>query len=128
MPSLALITHLIECMNSNEIASVTKKSALRAVKWCDYLETHARRCYGMVLGKHFHAADSLAKKLKYGKLPDGFTARDVQRKNWQFLNTPDLAKSACIELTEVNWLRKIITPPALRQKEKTSYLINPKIF
>ncbi len=127
MPSLALIIHLIECMDSNKITSVTKQAALRAVEWCDYLESHARRCYGMVLGISLQAADSLTKKLKHGKLSDGFTARDVQRKNWQFLTTIDLVTSACNELTEANWLRKIITPPAFQHKGKTSYLINPKI-
>jgi len=51
MPSLALICHLIEYVDSTTDDSSTEggavglRSAVRAAAWCEYLETHARRLY-----------------------------------------------------------------------------------
>ena len=48
MPSLALIFHLIEVADGTAAEAVTLRSAQLAAQWCDYLETHARRIYGLV--------------------------------------------------------------------------------
>jgi hypothetical protein len=45
MPSLALIFHLVEAVDTGKSGAVSKDSALKAIAWCDYLESHARRLY-----------------------------------------------------------------------------------
>ena len=76
-PALALVFHLVDCAAHGVCGPVTKEAALRAAAWCEYLEAHARRCYGL-LG--LRAAQALAVKLERGTLEDGFTLRDVRRK------------------------------------------------
>ena len=50
MPSLALIFHLVDCVTHNTQGQVGLESAKQAVNWCEYLETHARRVYGLFDG------------------------------------------------------------------------------
>jgi hypothetical protein len=79
MPALALILHLAECAATGQRGAVTAQAALRAAAWCDYLEAHARRCYGLLVDDGLRSAQALADKVSQGKLSDGFTARDVRR-------------------------------------------------
>ena len=127
MPSLALLFHFIGIADGATGDSVSFSSAEKAVAWCDYLEAHQRRFYGLVANINEQAAVKLSEKIQFGKLNDGFTVRDVYRQNWHLLNTKELAQSACNELIDANWLRIKVTPPAFKQKEKAGYMINPKI-
>ena len=47
-PALALVLHLIDCAATGERGPVSEEATLRAVAWCRYLESHARRCYGLI--------------------------------------------------------------------------------
>ena len=128
MPTLALIIHLVECMDRGEITPVSELASKQAISWCDYLEGHVRRCYGLLSDIRQQTGAKLAEKLKARKLSDGFTVRYLYRKGWHLLNDPKLAQSACDELLDAGWLRRKVTPPAFGQKGKVEHLINPKIF
>ncbi len=49
MASLALIFHLIDGIKFGSVGDISERSAQMAIEWCDYLESHARRIYGLVL-------------------------------------------------------------------------------
>jgi hypothetical protein len=83
--AIALILHLAE----GRIGSVGKESALRAVEWCNYLAGHARRIYGLLDVTRVATAQALLRRLADRKLDDGFTVRDVRRKGWAGLSSPD---------------------------------------
>jgi hypothetical protein len=104
-PALALILHLVNCAATGQRGPVTAESALRAAAWCDYLEAHARRCYGLLIDDGLRAAQALADKLRHGKLSDGFTARDVRRNQWRYLTTDDAVQAALDWLEDENWLQ-----------------------
>jgi hypothetical protein len=76
-PALALTLHLVECAATGQRGPVTKQAALRAAAWYEYLEAHARRCYGLIAYDGLRSAQALADKVRQGRLPDGFTVRDV---------------------------------------------------
>lgn len=61
MPSLALIFHIIEVADGQKKGDVMLNSAQKASFWCEYLESHARRIYGMVLDTSFEAFPKLSK-------------------------------------------------------------------
>jgi len=61
MPSLALIFHIINLADGKKGRDITKSCVERAVTWCDYLESHARRIYGMVLDTTYEPKPSLSK-------------------------------------------------------------------
>lgn len=124
MPSLALLFHLIEIADGTAVGQVSDRAAIMAVEWCAYLESHARRIYGLLGDVSTRAAAELANRLRKGMLPDGFTLRDVYRKGWHLLDR-ELAKEACRELLEAGWLRETISK---KGKTTMTYSINPKIF
>jgi len=124
MPSIALIDHLANIAAGTAEGAITANSAALAVAWCEYLESHMRRIYGLVGDVSQRAAGELAKKLKTGILQDGFSVRDVYRQGWHLLTTKEAAKAACDELEEGGWLHSEITE---KGKTRMIYRINPKI-
>lgn len=127
-PALALIMHLVDCAATGRRGPVTAEAALRAAAWCEYLETHARRCYGLLIDDGLRAAQALADKVRQGKLQDGFTARDVRRNQWRSLTTDDAVQAALDWLEDEDWLRTEEvggTGPGTGRRT-FRYLINPK--
>jgi hypothetical protein len=103
MPALALLFHLIDLADGKQSSSVSISNAAHAYDWCEYLEAHARRIYALVTDIDVLAASILAKKIDE-KLKNGFTLRDVYRQKG-FLKDREIAKSACVGLVELGWLR-----------------------
>ena len=104
-PALALILHLVDCAANGVRGPVTRDAALRAAAWCEFLEAHARRCYGLLADGGLCSAMALADKIRNGKLQDGFTARQVRRNRWRYLTTDDAVTAALEWLEEDGWLR-----------------------
>ena len=128
MPTLALIFHLLEIADGKQSGNVSIQAAGQAAQWCEYLETHARRIYGMADDQTARAAGNLAKKIKEGKLEDNFTARVVHRKGWELLTEIETVNAALMDLVEANWLREIPILPTEKGGRKTMiYQINPEI-
>ncbi|WP_291375460.1 YfjI family protein [Acinetobacter sp. UBA6720] len=135
MPALALIFHLIDSVQLGvSVGGVSLNCVEMAIKWCDYLESHARRIYGMVLHSATFKASALAIKLK--KLNhneswrmDGFSARDVHRKNWKGLNELNTVNDALELLVDYGWLNEQEIESTERGgRPSKRYLINPKIY
>ena len=82
---LALVLHLADA----EGGPVTGEAMARALDWCGYLESHARRIYAPLADGGLRAAHALLRKRT--ELPDVFTARDVYRKGWAGLDVDTTA-------------------------------------
>jgi hypothetical protein len=94
------------------------------------LESHARRCYGLLADEGLRAAQSLTNKIQEGKLPDNFTARDVRRNQWRNLTADESVRAAIDWLEDEKWLQSYKvggTGPGSGQPT-TRYLINPKVL
>jgi hypothetical protein len=124
-----LIFHLVDCAAGFATGAVGAGSALRAAAWCEYLEAHARRCYGLLIDDGLRAAQALADKIRQNKLADGFTARDVRRNQWRSLTTDEAVQAALDWLEDEGWLHAEHVggtgPGAGRPTWR--YAINPKI-
>ena len=127
-PALALILHLTDCAASGQRGPVTAAAALRAAAWCDYLEAHARRCYGLLTDDGLRAAQALADKVRQGKLIDGFTARDVRRNQWRNLTSDEAVQAALDWLEDEDWLRadEVGGAGPGTGRRTWRYFINPK--
>lgn len=127
-PALALILHLVDCAATGQRGPLKVESALRAAAWCDYLEAHARRCYGLLTDDGLRAAQALADKVRQGKLADGFTARDVRRNQWRGLTTDEAVQAALDWLEDEGWLRADEVGGAGPGSGRRTwrYFINPK--
>lgn len=119
--AIALILHLAE----GRIGGVTGDSAVRAAAWCEYLAGHARRVYGLVETAKVNTARMLARRIVEGKLADGFTVRDVVRKQWAGVTTSMQAEGALATLEESCWIVPIETENTTG-RPTTRYYINPK--
>lgn len=119
--SIALILHLAE----GNLGSVGLSCAIRSVAWCEYLEGHARRIYGLVETTKITTAKMLACRLAEGKLANGFVARDVVRKGWAGIKTTADAEAALQILEEHGW---VISRDGIPESGRptTRYVINPK--
>jgi hypothetical protein len=126
MPSLALIFHCIDIADSKAQGAVSVKAALLAVKWCSYLESHARRIYAMAESPEHEAAVRLGVKIKAGAIPNPFTARLIQQKGWHGLKERAEIDAACNVLIDENWLRMQRKPkPPTGRPPLPEYQINP---
>jgi hypothetical protein len=129
MPALALILHLAECSATGKGGlPVTAEAAQRAVNWCDYLEAHARRCYGLLLDGGATAAKMLSEKIMAGKLPDGFTFRIIDRAKWSGLTDKKAIEDGLGWLEDSGWIRAIEEPAGKRSgRPTTRYTIHPDL-
>jgi hypothetical protein len=127
-PALALILHLVDCAATRRRGPVSKEAAYWAGAWCEYLEAHARRCYGLLADDGLRAAQALADKLRHGKLADGFTARDVRRHQWRHLTTDETVRAALDWLEDEGWLRgQDMNGAGHVGRPTVTYRINPAV-
>jgi len=126
-PAIALVLHLVESATTGNRGLVTGTSAIRAAAWCEYLEAHARRVYGLLTDDGMRSAQALADKVKGGKLVDGFTARDVRRNQWRHLTTEESVQAALDWLEGEHWLRSEEAGGTGPGRRTTRHNINPKI-
>lgn len=126
-PSLALIFHLISIADGEQSERITVDKADAAWVLVTYLETHARRIYGMANSLAQQAAIKLGNKILDGELTSSFTVRDVYRKEWTLLENRDIVQKACEELVDADWLCAGHPPNVIGRPKSTTYLINPKL-
>jgi hypothetical protein len=126
--SLALIFHLVDCAQGVAQDDIGIESMLRALGWCEFLEGHARRIYGLLLDGGLRSAQTLATKIKKGRLTDGFTLRDVRRHQWHGLTSNKDIEFALLWLEDEDWIRgeEIGGDGPGSGRPTTRYTINPK--
>lgn len=126
VPSIALILHLAE---GGAACRVGFKSLAKAIAWAKYLEGHANRLYAPITGADFVSAKALARKVKAKALGSTFKQRDVYRKGWANLSTPDEAREALEILEDHNWVKsEIHDHGATGGRPAITYTVNPRIW
>jgi hypothetical protein len=133
VPALALIFHLVDAAAAATAGTkrrtgraVSVACLKRALRWATYLEAHAKRIYALGTDYRLQAVQALAKKIEGGELADGFSDRDIYRKEWSTLRDPDEVKAACAELEAAGWIRRMTGEPKRRGRPALpKYEINP---
>jgi hypothetical protein len=122
---MALLHHLIEARPGQ----VGVESLDCALRWHILLFQHAERCYAGVTLSNREGARSLLKHIKGNGLPDGFTVRDVYRKNWTSLSRKEDAIESIELLCDLGWLKGIRDERSSISdgRSTTRYFINPCI-
>lgn len=110
IPALALVFALIDTPDSGFV--IGEQELIRALAWGDYLRTHAERLYAAAVIPETAAAASLLNKIKAGKLTDRdgvlleyFAPRDVAKKGWAGLASPEEVRKASEVLADFDWLK-----------------------
>jgi hypothetical protein len=126
MPSLALIFHMVDvAYKGGDIGAVSDEAAILAAAWCEYLELHARKVYAAELEPENQTAYLLANKIKEGSIQNGYTIRDIHRKEWTGLSSPEQVKKGLTALEDCNWLRVVKQDTGGRPTEVIQ--LNPKL-
>ena len=134
MASLALIFHLIDGIKFGSVGDISEQSVQMAIEWCDYLESHARRIYGLVLDAASVKAGTVCQRLLRLKDDDdwrtkGFKARDVHRKSWKGLTDIESVENALELLADHGWLHiEEVSTTDKGGRPSKCYWINPKIY
>jgi hypothetical protein len=106
---------------------ITLAALERALAWSVYLESHARRIYHMAVDIREDAVKSLSGKLAKGELQDGFTERDVYKRQWSNLSNPELVEAAFSELEQAGWIRRLPREKGGAGRPSVKYEINPSV-
>ncbi|WP_413518975.1 YfjI family protein [Psychrobacter glacincola] len=117
VPSLALVFHLVDCIEHGTSLGAVNMNALRAaLAWCEVLESHMMRIYSTVTDsaniKASYLADKIMNMVKKGAdktdktdwIEHGFTARQLIRRGWKGLTEADDVLNALEILVEHDWL------------------------
>jgi hypothetical protein len=122
VPSLALLIHLAE----GNVGAVELDALERAIRWAEYLETHARRIYSSVSGLAATEIHELAERIQRGDIGKVFTAREVYRKGWRSLSDKKSVDRAIDMLLDLDWLREEQIKTG--GKPKIQFRVNQNIF
>ena len=121
VPALALVFHLAD----GHSGPVGFPSTLRALHWAVYLESHARRCYGVAHAGEADTARRILERIAKGDLPrEGFGSRDVWRPGWSGLADQKQVAAGLDLLTELGHVEAWQEPT--RTKPRMLYIVNPK--
>ncbi|CAM3705278.1 DUF3987 domain-containing protein [Polynucleobacter antarcticus] len=123
IPALALIFALIDAPSEGCLVGAIELG--RALDWCEYLRSHAERIYQSASVPETSSAKAIIRKIKSKELLDGFSTRELSRKNWSGLNDLEVVKKALNLLVEHNYLRYQGISTGGRSSEQ--YFINPKM-
>ena len=96
IPSLALILHLVE----HDRGPVGYQAVALAIRWGEFLESHARRIYSAAISAEVVASKAIWRRICRGELLDGFNARVIYRRGWTGLTDPEAVKAALELLVE----------------------------
>ncbi|MCC6322112.1 MAG: DUF3987 domain-containing protein [Phycisphaerales bacterium] len=121
IPSLALLIHLAD----GGSGAVGLTALNKAIAWGVYLRSHAERVFSQAIHPDLVAARSLARKILAGELKDGFSLREVYRKGWSGLASPDEAEAATKLLIDLDWLAE--TKITTTGRPTTAFRINPRL-
>jgi len=121
VPSLALLVHLAD----GDGGPIPLVALQKAIAWAVYLESHARRIYGIATDPAASGAKALAKRIKDGGIKDGFTLREVYRRHWSGLSDRESVEPAVDLLVDLGWLKECTEQTEGRTK--TFYRINPAV-
>jgi putative DNA primase/helicase len=127
LPSIALSIELVQgAIYQNHPQSVSVESFLMAKRWCEYLEPHAWKIYHCDQVSIIENAKKLISKVQAGKLPDGFTVREVHHsKHWSGLVDSAQVQKACDYAEGKRWLIKQSMQTGGRQTDR--YYLHPQI-
>lgn len=126
MPSLAVLFSLIDHAAGESLPKKVDCSyARQAITWCQKLESHLIRIYQNSIHNPVHSAKILAEKIKTGAISDGEKLRDIARKHWKGLNTPEDLRTALRTLEEKKWIKRLTVKG--RGKQSEIIRINPKL-
>lgn len=121
VPSIALVIHLA----SGGSGAVSGEAARCAVRWAEYLESHASRVYSIATAPERKTALPLLKRLIGWPMGKPILANSIWKKDWSGLTEKETVKSVLELLIEHGWLRSLEVRPATG-RPTVEYRLHPQ--
>ena len=126
IPSLALICHLADSVETNPLSPISTAAVQKAILWSHYLKSHAERIYGMILHSHTTGAKNILGKIAKGALSNPFKRREIQRGCWAGLTDPGDIDGALFVLEDYGYIRPVTPKPSpFGGRPSTEYHVHP---
>ena len=122
VPCLSLVFHCIE----GGYGPVPVSTLRRAIRWAEYLESHANRIYAGSVHPERHSARELARRIKAGELGTQFVQRDVYQCGWSGLSSKEEVAGAVKILISLGWLAE--REESTSGRPKTWLVVNPAVL
>jgi hypothetical protein len=125
------IFHLVDCATAEGYVDrekpIDSHQLGRAIRFSEYLETHAERVYSSGTFGTMEAVKLIRARIVKGDLADGFSARDIYHPQWAGLTDANLVNEAVEMMVDMGWIRP--RPLSKKGKARTAatYEINPKL-
>jgi hypothetical protein len=124
--AIALIFHCLENIGAGNFPDeITLETALKAIAYTEVLTTHARRVFALGENQIFALAQILVGKIKKGDLEQGFTIREVMRKQWSGLKAKDTVQDVIGLLIDYGYLREL--PTSGEGRPTVKYAFHPSL-
>jgi putative DNA primase/helicase len=124
VPAIAL---LIELCDGCKDRAVSKRSVQRAVRWAQYLESHAMRLYAVAACPERVVASPLLSRLIGWDKDRPIRVREIKHKGWRGLSDPKVIESTLEALEADGWLQSIEDGKTPRGGRSTmTYFLHPE--
>lgn len=124
--AIALIFHCLENIDGGIFPDeITLETALKAIAYTEVLTTHARRVFALGENQIFSLAQILIGKIKKGDLEQGFTIREVMRKQWSGLKSKDTVQDVIGLLIDYSYLLEL--PTSGEGRPTVKYAFHPSL-
>lgn len=120
VPSIALILHLA----NGGRGPVSGDAAALAVRWAEYLESHAGRLYAASVAPERQSAGPLLRRLIEWPKGKPIRVRSIREKGWAHLTDSEPISQALELLCDHGWVRAVEVKPATG-RPTTEYELHP---
>jgi len=121
VPSIALVLHLAK----GGRGPISGEAAELAVRWAEYLESHAARLYSIAILPERRQAKPLLLRLASWPKDKPIRARDIERKGWSGLNDAEVVRKTLELLDDAGWVQSAQSIPE-SGRPTTHYAIHPQ--
>lgn len=121
VPSVALVIHLAMAGRG----PVSGVAADMAVRWAEYLESHAARLYSIAVAPERRLAKPLLRRLIAWPKDKPIRVRDISKSGWSGLDDPEVVGSALELLADAGWVRAVPVRPS-SGRPTVDFVIHPR--
>jgi len=121
VPSIALVLHLAV----GGRGPVSGEATELAVRWAEYLESHAVRLYSIAMVPERRQAKPLLLRLVDWPKDKPIRARDIARKGWSGLDDTEVVRRTMELLSDAGWVLSMPSTPE-NGRPTTHYAIHPR--
>ncbi|MEI7462430.1 MAG: DUF3987 domain-containing protein, partial [Pirellula sp.] len=121
VPSIALVLHLA----SGDRGPVSGEAAATAVRWSEYLESHANRVYSIATAPERQAALPLLRRLIEWPADKPIRVRSIREHGWASLSDTDSIEAALDLMIDCGWVRALEVKPTTG-RPTTEFVLHPE--